>query len=93
MSALTVVDTDIALRPNQMRKGIREVRRRTRGNTYMAAGVVKDHLVVGCPPCDTVYLQFYRNGEEQLFIAITPEEAEIIAQLLETTVRVSGVKQ
>lgn len=75
-----------------MRKGIREVRRRTRGITYMAAGVVTDHKAVGCPPCDTVYLQLYRNGREQLFMAITPEEAEIIAQLLEATTRVAGVK-
>lgn len=75
-----------------MRKGIREVRRRTRGNTYMAAGVVVDREAVGCPPCDTVYLQLYRDGKEQLFMAITPEEAEIIAQLLEATVKVAGVR-
>lgn len=74
-----------------MRKGIREVRRRTKGNTYMAAGVVTDHKTVGCPPCDTVYLQLYRDGKEQLFLAVTPDEAEIISQLLHATVRIPGV--
>lgn len=64
------------------RKGLRELRRSTRGNTYMAVGIVLDHKKIGCPPCDTRYLQLFRDGKELLFLAITPEEAAILRRLL-----------
>lgn len=74
-----------------MRKGIREFRRKVKGDSYIAVGVVTDHKKVGCPPCDTVYLQLHRDAEEVLFMALTPEEADIIARLFHAVVRIPGV--
>ena len=64
------------------RKGIKELARSTKGNTYMAVGRITNHRVVGCPPCDTLYLQLTRDGHELIFIGVTPEEAEIISNLM-----------
>lgn len=68
------------------RKGLREVKRSTKGNTFIAVGKVTDNKVIGCPECDTMYLSMNRNGKEDLFLAITPEEATIIGKLLEIVV-------
>lgn len=68
------------------RKGLKEVRRSTKGNTYIAVGKVLDYKKVGCPECDTVYLQLYRDSKEILFMAVTPEEAVIICDLLDKVV-------
>lgn len=65
-----------------IRRGTREIKRSTKGESYIAAGLVLDHKKVGCPPCDTVYLSLYRGGKVDLFLAITPEEAEIIGRVL-----------
>lgn len=68
------------------RKGIREVRRSIKGNTYIAVGHVTDHKKVGCPECDTIYMQLTRDDKEVLFMAITPEESVIISHMLDAVV-------
>lgn len=68
------------------KKGLRELRRFPRGNTYMAAGVVEDHKKMGCPNVDTVYLQFSRANKPTT-LCITPEEALIIVSLLSDVLR------
>jgi hypothetical protein len=67
-------------------KGLREVKRSTKGNTFIAVGNVTDHKKIGCPECDTVFLRFNRDGKDSLLIYVTPEEATIIAKLLEIVV-------
>jgi len=69
-----------------IRKGIREVRRSTKGDTFIAVGTVIDHKKIGCPECDTIYLQLSRDKKEVLFMAITPEEAIIISHMLDAVV-------
>lgn len=68
------------------RKGLHEIRRSTKGNTFIATGIVTDNKAIGCPECDTVYLQLYRDDKEVLFMAITPEEAILISSMLDKTV-------
>jgi hypothetical protein len=72
------------------RKGIHEVRRSTKGNTYFATGIITDHRKVGCPDVDTIYLQMVRDEEESLFLAVTPEEATILSKMLDVTVYGAG---
>lgn len=64
------------------RLGIEDTDISVRGNTSIIAGIVTDHKKVGCPPCDTVFIRLTRDGKETLFMAVTPEEAGIIAGLL-----------
>ena len=66
----------------KQRKGIKELGRSTKGNSYIAVGKVTDYKKVGCPKCDTLYLQLFRDGEEVLFLAMTPEESQIISDFL-----------
>ena len=67
------------------------MKRSTKGDSCIAAGIVLDHRKVGCPPCDTVYLSLYRDGKADLFLAITPEEAQIINNVLVAAVaRIQG---
>lgn len=68
------------------RKGVHEIRRSTKGNTYIATGIVTDHNKVGCPEVDTIYLQLTRDDKELLFVAVTPEEACVISKMLDQTV-------
>ena len=71
------------------RKGIVEYRRSEKGNTYISVGSVIDPKAIGCPKCDTIYLQLVRDDKEVLFMAVTPEEANIIGGLLKTVAWVS----
>ena len=68
------------------RKGLHEVRRSTKGDTYIATGIVTDHKTIGCPECDTIYLQFHRDGDGTQTIYLTPEEAVLISSMLDKTV-------
>ena len=68
------------------RKGLKEVRRSTKGDTYIATGLVVDNKAIGCPECDTIYLQFHRDGEGTQTLCITPEEAVLISTMLDKTV-------
>ena len=65
------------------RTGIDEYVHQDKGNSFIAAGRVTNHRKVGCPKCDTIYLQLHRDGAEVLFLAMTPEEASIISHQLE----------
>jgi hypothetical protein len=73
-----------------IRKGLKEVRRSTKGNTYIAAGIVTDQKAIGCPECDTVYLQLHRDGDGTQTLCVTPEEAIIICNALEAAVYGGG---
>jgi len=68
------------------KKGLKEFRRRTKGNSHIVSGDVVDHEVIGCPPCDTVFLRLIRAGKEVLLMCVTPEEALLISSLLTETV-------
>ena len=74
------------------RKGLREVKRSTKGNTYIASGVVTDQKAIGCPECDTIYLQLHRDGDGTQTLCVTPEEAVIICNLLESAVFRGGLQ-
>lgn len=65
-----------------LRKGLKELNRQPKGNSSVSSGLVLNHKQVGCPDCDTIYLSLKREGKEVLFMAVTPYEAEIIADQL-----------
>lgn len=68
------------------RKGLREFRRSTKGNTFFATGYITNQKAMKCPSVDTIYLQFHRDGEGTQTICLTPEEAVIISKMLDVTV-------
>ena len=70
----------------KLRKGLLELRRSEKGNTYISTGLVRDFKKIGCPECDTIYLQLFRDDKQVLLMCVTEEEACLIGRMLISTV-------
>lgn len=69
-----------------MRKGTEQLFKAIAGKSSITSGVISDHAKVGCPPCDTVYVEFHREGERDQIICLTPDEGLLIAEMLKHAV-------